>query len=133
MEQSRIQTQQSAIAELQGQVQALQVSLASWKESAFSGYNSGRCEPEGQSFQLCPRYHVNTNWGAAMVYELPDQAFSFQKHVRFGDRPNRPDLELGVAGSGAPMSPITTEPPQMPPHSSMPFHGVKSGTVESDI
>ena len=49
--------------------------------------------------------------------------FSFQKHVRFGDRPNRPDLESGVAGSGAPTSP-TSLPPQLPPHSLTPFCGV---------
>ena len=62
---------------------------------------------------------VNTNRGPA-VYQSPEQAFSFQKHVRFGDRPNRPDLESDVVDSGAPMSP----PPQLPPHSSTPFHRV---------
>ena len=62
---------------------------------------------------------VNTNWGAA-VYQSPDQASSFQKHVQFGDRPNWPNLESDVAGSGALISP----PPQLPPHSSTPFRGV---------
>ena len=46
-----------------------------------------------------------------VVYNSPDQAFSFQKHVRFEDRSNWPDLELDVAGSGVPTS------PQLPPYS----------------
>ena len=58
-----------------------------------------------------------------MVYESPDQAFSFQKHIQFRDRPNQPDLELDVAGSGAPTSP-TLPPTQLPPHSLTPFSGV---------
>ena len=59
---------------------------------------------------------VNTNWGAA-VYSSPDQQFQFQKHVRFGDRSNRPDLESNAAGSGVPPS------HQLLPYSLTPFHG----------
>ena len=59
---------------------------------------------------------VNTNQGP-VVYSLPDQAFSFQKHVHFGDRSNWPDLESDVAGSGAPTS------AQLPPYSLTPFCG----------
>ena len=39
---------------------------------------------------------VNTRRGAA-VYDSPDQPYSFQKHVQFGDRPNQPDLESDAA------------------------------------
>ena len=116
-EQSHTQQHQSAIAELQGQVQALQVSLSSQRELPSVGATQ-----EGVNLRddiLITSRHHEYNRDAA-VYELPDQAFSFQKHVGFGDRPNQPDLELDVAGSGAPMS-TTTAPTQLPPHSSMPF------------
>ena len=115
MEQSHIQTQQSAIAELQGQVQALQVSLASQRDLPSVGTTQEGVNLRDEVFNYVPGT-VNTNRGAA-VYQSPEQAFSFQKHVRFRDRPNRPDLESDVVDSGAPMSP----PPQLPPHSSMPF------------
>ena len=111
-EQSHIQTQQSAIAELQGQVQALQVSLGSQRDLPSVGTTQEGVNLRDDIFNYIPGT-VNTSWGAA-VYQSPEQAFSFQKHVRFRDRPNRPDLELDVVDSGAPMSP----PPQLPPHSS---------------
>ena len=57
---------------------------------------------------------VNTNWGAA-VYSSPDQPLQFQKHIRFGDRSNQPDLESNAAGSGVPPS------THLPPYSSTPF------------
>ena len=126
-EQSRTQQHQSAIAELQGQVQALQVSLSSRRELPSVGATQEGINLRDEIFNDVPGT-VNTNQGAA-VYESPDQAFSFQKHVRFGDRPNRPDLESGVAGSGAPMSPKTTVPMQLPPHSLTPFCGVNQGLM----
>ena len=126
-EQSCTQQHQSAIAELQGQVQVLQVSLFSQRELPSVGATQEGINLRDEIFNYVPGT-VNTNRGAA-VYESPDQAFSFQKHVRFRDRPNRPDLESGVAGSGAPMSPITTEPMQIPPHSSTPFHRVNQGLM----
>ena len=109
---------QLAIAQLQGQVQVLQVSLASQRDLPSVGVTQEGVNLWDEVFNYIPGM-VNTNWGAA-VYDLPDQAFSFQKHVQFRDRSNRPDLESDVAGSGAPISP----PPQLPPHSSTPFHGV---------
>ena len=69
---------------------------------------------------------VNTNRGAA-VYSSPDQPFQFQKHVQFRDRSNWPDLESDVAGSGVPPS------MHLPPYSSTPFHGSKSGAIESNL
>ena len=117
-EQSRTQEQQSAIAELQGQVQVLQVSLASQRDLPSVGVTQKGVNLRDEVFNYVPGT-INTNWGT-VVYQSPDQAFSFQKHVQFGDRPNQPDLELDVAGSGAPISP----PPQLPPHSSTPFCGV---------
>ena len=121
-EQSRTQEHHSAIAELQGQVQALQVSLASRRDLPSVGVTQEGMNLRDEVFNYVPGT-INTNWGAA-VYDSPDQAFSFQKHVRFGDRPNQPDLESDVAGSGTPTSPPTLPPTQLPPHSSTPFRGV---------
>ena len=71
---------------------------------------------------------VNTRRGAA-VYDSPDQPYSFQKHVRFGDRPNQPDLESDVAGQGiSPESP-TTVPRQQPARSSTPYRGTTQGPM----
>ena len=114
-EQSRTQEHQLAIAELQEQVQVLQVSLASQRDLPSVGVTQEGVNLRDEVFNYVPDT-VNMNWGAT-VYKSPDQAFSFQKHVRFGDRSNRPDLELDVAGSGVPTS------PQLPPYSLTPFHG----------
>ena len=126
-EQSHTQQHQSAIAELQGQVQALQVSLSSWRELPSVGAIQEGVNLRDENFNYVPGT-VNTNRGA-VVYESPDQAFSFQKHVWFRDRPNQPDLESGVVGPGTPMSPRTTIPMQIPPHSSTPFHRVNQGPM----
>ena len=117
-EQSHIKTQQSAIAESQGQVQVLQGSLGSQRDLPSVGTTQEGVNLRDEVFNYVPGT-VNTNQGTA-VYQSPEQAFSFQKHVWFGDRPNQPDLESDVVDSGALMSP----PPQLPPHSSMPFHRV---------
>ena len=122
-----LSSEQSHTQHLQGQVQALQVSLSSQRELPSVGVTQEGVNLRDEIFNYVPGT-VNTNRGAA-VYESPDQAFSFQKHVRFGDRPNWPDLESGVAGSGEPISPIETEPMQIPPHSSTPFCGVNQGLM----
>ena len=70
---------------------------------------------------------VNTKRGAA-VYDSPDQPYSFQKHVRFRDRPNQPDLELDIATPITSTSP-TTVLTQLPAHSSTPFRGVSQGPM----
>ena len=71
---------------------------------------------------------VNTNRGAA-VYDSPDQPYSFQKHVQFGDRPNQPDLESDAAEPGiSPESPITV-PRQLPARSSTPYRGTSQGLM----
>ena len=113
-EQSRAQAQQSTITELQGQIQALQVSLS---QRDLPSVPSEGATQEGENlrdkvFNYVPGT-VNTRRGAA-VYDSPDQPYSFQKHVRFGDRPNQPDLESDVAGQGiSPESP-TAVPRQQP-------------------
>ena len=119
--QSRAQEHYSAISELQGQMQVLQVSLASQRDLPSVGVTQEGMNLRDEVFNYVPGT-VNTNRGAA-VYESPDQAFSFQKHVWFRDRPNQPDLETDVAGSGTPTQPPTLPPTQLPPHSSTPFCG----------
>ena len=79
MEQSHAQEHQLTIAELQGQVQALQVSLTSQRDLPSVGVTQEGVNLRDEVFNYVPGT-VNTNWGAA-VYDLPDQAFSFQKHV----------------------------------------------------
>ena len=78
-EQSHAQEQQSAIAELQGQMQVLQVSLSSWRELPSVGATQEGVNLRDEIFNYVPGT-VNTNRGAA-VYQYPDQVFSFQKHV----------------------------------------------------
>ena len=94
-EQSRAQAQQSTIAELQGQIQVLQLSLSQRELPSVGATQEGENLRE-QIFNYVPGT-VNTKRGAT-VYDSPDQPYSFQKHVRFGDRPNQPDLESDVAG-----------------------------------
>ena len=129
-EQSRAQDQQATIAELQGQIKALQESLTSQKD--LPSVPSEGLTQEGQNlrekvFNYVPGT-VNTRRGAA-VYDSPDQAYSFQKHVRFGDRFTQPDLESGVEESG-----ITTGIPrvtttQIPARSSTPYRGTSEGPM----
>ena len=79
MEQSHTQECQSVITELQGQVQVLQVSLASQRDLPSVGATQEGVNLREEVFNYVPGT-VNTNQGA-VVYESPDQAFSFQKHV----------------------------------------------------
>ena len=81
-EQSRAQDQQATIAELKGQIQAMQESLTSQKD--LPSVPSEGATQEGENlrekvFNYVPGT-VNIRRGAA-VYDSPDQPYSFQKHV----------------------------------------------------
>ena len=106
---------QSVIAQLQEQVQVLQVSLASQRDLPSVGVTQEKVRLREEVFNYVPGT-VNVKRGAE-VYHSPDQPFQFQKQVQFGDRSHRPDLELGTAGSGVPPT------SHLPPFSSTPFHG----------
>ena len=106
---------QSAIMQLQGQVQALQISLANQKDLPLVGASQEEVDLREEVFNFVLGM-VNTNRGAA-VYSSPDQPFQFQKQVRFRDRSHWPDLESDAAGLGVPPS------SHLPPYSSTPFHG----------
>ena len=129
-EQSRAQDQQATIAELQGQIQAFQESITSQKD--LPSVPSEGVTQEGENlrdkvFNYVPGT-VNTQRGAA-VYDSPDQPYSFQKHVQFGDRFKQPDLESDVAESGITSNTPTNIPTQIPAHSSTPFRGVSEGPM----
>ena len=104
-----------AITQLQEQVQALQVSLASQKDLPSVGVSQREVDLRDEVFNFVPGI-VNTNRGAA-VYHSPNQPFQFQKQVRFGDRSHQPDLESDIAGLGVPPT------SHLPPYSSTPFCG----------
>ena len=106
---------QLAIAQLQEQVQVLQVSLASQRDLPSVGATQEEMDLREQVFNYVPGM-VNTNRGTA-VYHSPNQAFPFQKQVWFGDRSQQPDLELDTAGLGVPPA------SHLPPYLSMPFRG----------
>ena len=129
-EQSRAQDQQATIAELQGQIQALQESMTSQKD--LPSVPSEGVTQEGENlrdkvFNYVPGT-VNTRRGAA-VYDSPDQPYSFQKHVRFGDRFKQPDLESDVVESGITTNIPSNVPTQLPVRSSTPFRGVSEGPM----
>ena len=131
-EQSRAQDQQVTIAELQGQIQALQESITSQKD--LPSVPSEGVTQEGENlrdkvFNYVPGT-VNTRRGAA-VYDSPDQPYSFQKHVRFGDRFKQPDLESDVAESGITPNIPTNTPTQLPAPSSTPFRRVSEGPMNN--
>ena len=129
-EQSQAQDQQTTIAELQGQIQALQESITSQKD--LPSVPSEGVTQEGENlrdkvFNYVPGT-VNTRRGAA-VYDSPDQPYSFQKHVRFGDRFKQPDLESDVAESGITPKTPTSIPTQLPARSLTPFCRVSEGPM----
>ena len=88
--QQKDQEHQESIQKLQDQLRALELSLAGQATlpsiAAFSS-NTGLCE---EVFNILPGT-VNQCRGAAQ-YESQDQAFSFQKQVRFEDNNSNPEL-----------------------------------------
>ena len=113
--QSCTRKHQSAITQLQGQVQVLQISLASQKDLPSVGATQEEVDLKEEVFNFVLGM-VNTNRGAA-VYSSPNQPFQFQKQVQFRDRSHRPDLESDAAGLGVPPS------SHLPLYSSTPFCG----------
>ena len=76
LEQSQAQAQQSTIAELQGQIQALQVSLSQRELPSVAVSQEGE-NLRDQIYNYIPET-VNTKRGTA-VYDSPDQPYSFQE------------------------------------------------------
>ena len=115
--QSCTHNHQSAITQLQEQVQVIQVSLASQRDLPSVGASKGEVDLQEEVFNFVPGT-VNTNRGATM-YHSADQPFQFQKQVQFGDRPNQPDLESDTVDGQGPQSAAS----HIPPYASTPFYG----------
>ena len=115
--QSKDHEDRQVVQKLQGQVHALELSLASQANLPSVGHSQDGADLQEEVFNYLLGT-VNTNWGAAL-YKLQDQAFPFQKHVQFGDRSQVPDLKLDTNPSNHP------SPSHTIPHSSTPHHGVK--------
>ena len=114
-----LKPQQTTIAELQGQIQVLQVSLSSQRELPSVGVTQEGENLRDQIFNYVPGT-VNTNrapW--CMTHQIsltPSKSTS-----DLGDRPNQPDLESDAAGPGTTPTSPTTVPTQLPAHSSTPY------------
>ena len=111
-QQQRDREHQQSIHRLQEQVRALEVSLAAQATLPSVASSSSQTELCREVFNIVPGT-VNTRRGAAQ-YESPDQAFSFQKQVRFED--NRSSPELGPvmnSGEGRPTPTLPVIPPRL--------------------
>lgn len=104
---------QVAIKELWEQVHTLELSLANCVDLPSVGQTQESVDLHKDVFNILPGT-VNAKRDVA-IYNLPDQPFSFQKHVQFGDRPTWPDLKSDSTDSGDSNISIA---PQFPPPSS---------------
>ena len=82
---------QRVVHKLQDQVRALELSLAGQATLPSVRHTQEGADLRKEVFDYLPGT-VNTRRGAA-VYDTQDQAFSFRKQVRFGDRSQGPDLK----------------------------------------
>ena len=90
--------------------------MASQANLPSVGKSQGEVGLQEEVFNILPGT-VNTTQGAT-VYQLPDQVFSFQKQVKFGDRPNQPDLRSDADLGEQVPPPLSSH---NMPHSSMPY------------
>ena len=118
-----------SIQKLQDQVRALELSLvgkATLPSIAASSSKTGLCQ---EVFNILPST-VNQHRGAAQ-YKSQDQAFLFQKQVRFEDNNSSPELgPVMNSGGGRPTLSLPVIPPRLsdisgtlhvPHHSSIPY------------
>ena len=132
IQQQRDREHQQSIHRLQEQVRALEVSLAGQATLPSVASSSSQTELRREVFNIVPGT-VNTCRGATQ-YESPDQAFSFQKQVRFEDDHSSPELgPVMNLGEGRPTPTLPVIPlrlsdisgishPTRPPHySSTPY------------
>ena len=130
--QQRDREHQQSVQKLQDQIRALELSLAdqvTLPSVAASGSKTGLRQ---EVFDILPST-VNQCRGAAQ-YKSQDQAFSFQKHVRFEDNTISPELGSNLnSGKGRPALSLPVIPPRLsdisgilhaPHHSSTPYQTV---------
>ena len=132
MQQQRDREHQQSIQRLQEQVRALEVSLAGQATLPSVAASSSQTGLRQEIFNILPGT-VNPRRGAAQ-YESQDQAFSFQKQVRFEDDNSSPELgPVANSGEGRPTPTLPVIPPRLsdisgilhpphpPHHSSTPY------------
>ena len=111
-QQQRDREHQQSIHRLQEQVRALEVSLAGQATLPSVASSSSQTELHREVFNIVPST-VNTRRGAVQ-YESPDQAFSFQKQVRFEDDHSSPELgPVTNLGEGRPTPTLPVIPPRL--------------------
>ena len=120
---------QQSIQRLQEQVRALELSLAGQATLPSVAASSSQIGLRHKIFNILPST-VNPRRGAAQ-YESQDQAFSFQKQVRFEDDNSSPKLRPVMnSGEGRPTPTLPVIPPRLsdisgilhaPHHSSTPY------------
>ena len=111
-QQQRDREHQQSIHRLQEQVRALEVSLAGQATLPSVASSSSQTELRREVFNIVPGT-VNTRRGATQ-YESPDQAFSFQKQVRFEDDHSSPELgPVTNSGEGRPTPTLPVIPPRL--------------------
>ena len=131
-QQQRDREHQQSIHRLQDQVRPLEVSLAGQATLPSVATSGSQTELRREIFNILPGT-VNLRRGAAQ-YESQDQAFSFQKQVRFEDDHSSPKLGPVVnSGEGRPTPTLPVIPPRLsdisrishpphpPHHSSTPY------------
>ena len=125
-QQQRDREHQQSIQRLQEQVRALEVSLAAQATLPSVASSSSQTELRREVFNIVPGT-VNTRRGATQN-ESPDQAFSFQKQVRFEDDRSSPELgPVMNSGEGRPTPTLPVIPPRLSDisgiaHSTRPLH-----------
>ena len=130
--QQRDREHQQSVQKLQDQIRALELSLAgqvTLPSVAASSSKTGLCQ---EVFNVLPST-VNQCRGAAQ-YKSQDQAFSFQKQVRFEDNTSSPELGSNLnSGEGRPALSLPVIPPRLsdisgilhtPHHSSTPYRTI---------
>ena len=124
-QQSKDRKHQQTVHQLQDQVHALELSLASQATLPSVRHTKEEADLQEEIFNYLPGT-VNTRRGAAL-YESWYQPFSFWKQVRFGDRSQMPDLKSDADSDDQQNSPPTI------PHSSTPHRGVKPMNQTFDV
>ena len=124
-QQSKDRKHQQTVHQLQDQVRALELSMASHATLPSVRPTKEEADLREEIFNYLPGM-VNTRSGAA-VYESQDQPFSFRKQVRFGDRSQRTDLKSDADSDKQQISPPTT------PLSSTPHRGTRPRNQTFDV
>ena len=110
--QQRDQEHQQLIQKLQDQVCALELSLAGQATLPSIATSSNRTGLRQEVLNILPS--TINQWRGAVQYESQDQAFLFQKQVRFEDNNSSPELgPVMNSGEGRPTLSLPVIPPRL--------------------